>query len=316
MTALARDLLAEGLEVRAVTALIGAVLRDMSARAAELAGNALADEGRSAPANWCYLVLGSAGRGESQLVPDQDNALIHDGSAADDPWFAELGARASDILDQAGIPYCKGKVMASNPAWRGNLADWRNRIDAWVSRATEENLLSVDIFYDFLPVYGDRALAQSLRDHAAEAGRTRPFLVMLSKELGAGGSPVGFLGGLKTENGRVDVKLHGLFPIVAGARVLALKLGATETATRARPAAALAAGIITEEDFDALERAQALFLRLILDQQIADIEAGQAPTVRVDVRRLGSVARRQLKEALRRTEIVQRLVQDALTADR
>ncbi|MEX2297978.1 MAG: putative nucleotidyltransferase substrate binding domain-containing protein [Dongiaceae bacterium] len=78
----------------------------------------------------------------------------------------------------------------------------------------------------------------------------------------------------------------------------------------------LGAGIITEEDFDALERAQALFLRLILDQQIVDIEADQAPTVRVDVRRLGSVARRQLKEALRRTEIVQRLVQDALTADR
>ncbi|MEX0808186.1 MAG: DUF294 nucleotidyltransferase-like domain-containing protein [Dongiaceae bacterium] len=315
LPALARDLLAEGLEVRAVAALISAVLRDMSARAASLAASALADAGRHAPANWCYLVLGSAGRGESQLVPDQDNALIHDGGAGDDSWFAELGARASDILDQAGIPYCKGKVMASNPAWRGSLDDWRVRIDGWIARATEENLLSVDIFYDFEPVEGDRALAGTLRKHAAEAGRTRPFLIMLAKELGAGGSPVGFLGGLKTEDGRIDIKLHGLFPIVAGARVLALKLGSTETSTMARLHTALDAAIITDEDFHALDEAQALFLRLILDQQILDIEAGLAPGVRVDVRRLGGVARRRLKAALRETAIVQRLVQDALTID-
>ncbi|MEX2200404.1 MAG: DUF294 nucleotidyltransferase-like domain-containing protein [Dongiaceae bacterium] len=316
LPALARELLAEGLDVRAVAALISAVLRDMSARAASLAASALADVGRPAPANWCYLVLGSGGRGESQLIPDQDNALVHDGGAGDDPWFAELGTRASDILDQAGIPYCKGKVMASNPAWRGSLADWHTRIDGWITRATEENLLSVDIFYDFEPVHGDRALAAKLRDHAAEAGRARPFLVMLARELGAGGTPLGFFGGLKTEQGRLDLKLHGLFPIVAGARVLALKLGEVQTSTLERLRAATTAGIIAEDDFAALDHAQALFLRLILDQQILDIEAGLAPTVRVDIRRLGGVVRRRLKEALRQTGIVQRLVQDALTSDR
>jgi signal-transduction protein with cAMP-binding, CBS, and nucleotidyltransferase domain len=154
LPALAGALIAEGLDARTVAGLISAVLRDMSARAAELAAAALAAEGRPAPAHWCYLVLGSGGRGESQLVPDQDNALVHDGAETDDPWFAELGSRASDILAAAGVPYCKGKVMASNPGWRGNLDQWRRRIDGWVESPSPEDLLWVDIFYDFQPVFG------------------------------------------------------------------------------------------------------------------------------------------------------------------
>src|SRR5690606_32195369 len=119
-----------------------------------------------APAPWCYLVLGSGGRGESLLAADQDNAIVHDGRAEDDAWFAELGRRASETLDEAGIPYCRGGVMAMNEAWRRSLADWRRQIDRWVAKAEGESLLNVDIFYDFQPVYGDRALAEALRTHA------------------------------------------------------------------------------------------------------------------------------------------------------
>lgn len=122
LPALAGALVAEGLDARTVAGLVSAILRDMNARAAELAAASLEAEAKPAPARWCFLVLGSGGRGESQLIPDQDNALVHDGADADDPWFAELGRRASDMLAMAGIPYCKGRVMASNGAWRGSRA--------------------------------------------------------------------------------------------------------------------------------------------------------------------------------------------------
>lgn len=316
LPALAGALQSEGLDARAIAALISAVVRDISARAAALAAQAIESAGRPAPARWCYLVLGSGGRGESQLIPDQDNALVHDGAGDDDPWFAELGNRASDLLDEAGVPYCKGKVMASNPAWRGSLDEWRRRIDGWIARPMPENLLSVDIFYDFQPVYGDRALAAALRTHATDAAKSTPFLAMLAHDLGDGGSALGFFGGFRTKQGRLDLKLNGLLPIVAGARVLGLKLGVTETETMARLAAAHRASIVAADDLASLDQAQALFLAHILRQQSADIAAGLPPTVTVDVASLNVVERRRLKEALHNVNVIRPLVEDALTADR
>ena len=53
---------------------------------------------------------------------DQDNAIIfaegEPGSAADQ-WIARLGSIIADILHEVGVPYCKGGVMASNPAGVG-----------------------------------------------------------------------------------------------------------------------------------------------------------------------------------------------------
>lgn len=314
LPALAGALVAEGIEAWNIAGMISAVVRDVSARAAELAAESLVAEGKPAPARWCYLVLGSGGRGESQLIPDQDNALVHDGAETDDAWFAELGARASDILATAGIPYCKGKVMASNGAWRGNLAQWRRRIDGWIETPSPEDLLSVDIFYDFQPVFGERSLADALRDHATQSGTSRPFLIVLSHELADTNAAIGFFGGLKTEQGRLDLKRHGLLPIVAGARLLALRLGERATATVARLRAAQAAGIITASDAATLGRAQALFLAQILEQQSLDIEAGLAPTVRVELARLTSDQRRALKAALRDVALVGPVVENALTA--
>jgi CBS domain-containing protein len=314
LPALALRLLDEGVEVRRIAALISSVVCAISGRAAALAARAVESERGPAPASWCYLVLGSGGRGESQLIPDQDNALVHDGTDADDAWFAALGAIASDIIDQAGIPYCKGKVMASNPAWRGSLEAWRWRIDGWVETPSPDDLLSVDIFYDFQPVHGDRALASALREHARRAATSRPFLVVLSRELADNSFAIGFFGNLKTERGRLDLKRAGLLPIVAGARVLALSLGSAATSTVDRLAAARDAGIIQPHDAETLEEAQTLFLHHIVEQQGLDIAAGRAPTVSVDVKRLSVRERRRLKAALRDVGMVSRLVEDALTA--
>jgi CBS domain-containing protein len=96
--------------------------------------------------------------------------------------------------------------------------------------------------------------------------------------------------------------------------VLALKLAERATSTLARLRAARAAGIVTVDDEARLERAQALFLGLILEQQSLDIAAGGAPSVKVEVARLTPADRRQLKSALRDVGLISRLVEDALSA--
>ena len=104
------------------------------------------------------LILGSGGRGESLLAPDQDNAIVHDGRPEHDPWFLDIATRISDLLDAAGIPYCKGKVMATNPDWRRSLDGWRGVMWAGVG-GTLSVLLAARLSSDMvLRLYGAREM--------------------------------------------------------------------------------------------------------------------------------------------------------------
>lgn len=307
---LARDLLAEQVAPIDVAAVISDVMRGLTARATALAEAVMETP---APAPYCVMILGSGGRGESLLAPDQDNALIHAGAESDDPWFAELAERMTGILNEAGVPYCKGDVMASRRLWRHGTDDWHRQVSDWVARPKPENLMNVDIFYDFLPVAGDPSLADGLRRHAlAEAGEAKPFLVTLSGELERFRPPVGLFGRLRTADGRVDLKIGGLFPIVAGARILALRYGVAETGTLARLMAVHRAGRLGETDLKALTDAHRAILDVILRQQIADIADGRAPGSAVDPRRIDRETRTRLVGLLRGLELVPEMVRSAL----
>ena len=257
-------------------------------------------------------MLGSAGRGESLLAADQDNAIVHGGGEELDGWFASLGRRASDILDGAGIPYCKGGVMASRPGWRASLSEWRKRIRAWSENPRPEALLSVDIFYDFQPATGDGVLAEKLRQAALAAARKPGFLPAMARAHEAIGSARGFFGGFRTENGRLDLKRGGLLPLTAGARVLALKHGIAETSTASRLSRAAAAGGIVEGDAERLIEAHGLMMDLVLRQQLRDIAAGSEPNSKIEVRRLSRPTRERLKEALSAVDLVGAVVEAAL----
>jgi signal-transduction protein with cAMP-binding, CBS, and nucleotidyltransferase domain len=311
LPALAAGLLRDGMVAREIAAVLSTVLRDISARSAGLAAAAMA---RPAPATWCFLVLGSGGRGESLLVPDQDNAIVHGGAANDDLWFAEVGKRAADFLDRSGIPYCRGGVMAMNREFRHSLEGWRRRIAGWVERPEPANVLNADIFYDFRPVHGDFALAAQLQDIAVSAAKSRPFLAILGAALADTGTPLGLFGNFRTEQGRVDLKRVGLLPLVSAARLMALHDGSTALDTRGRIEAAVGAGHLSRDDAAQLQDVHELLLRVVLEQQIADIRAGVAPSARVLVARLDGLTRRRLKEALRRIAQIDWTVRDSLAS--
>jgi DNA polymerase-3 subunit epsilon/CBS domain-containing protein len=317
---LAGALLADGLDARQVAAIISAEGRAMTGRVAELAEQIMAAEGRGpAPAPYCLLVLGSGGRGESLLAPDQDNAvIIDDGYQGDldagDDWFTVWAGHLNRLLDEAGIPLCKGGVMARNRAWRKTLAEWRRQVDSWVANPEPENLLNVDIFFDFAPVLGSDALAWQLRAHALDdAERARVLIRAMAEKTGEYGTPVGFFGGFrKDERRRTDLKAGALLVLVSGARVMALAhhVGATATAERLMQASERAGG--GAADARMLVDIHQLVLRLILTQQIADIAAGIPPSSAIDTGALGRDQRKTLKQALERLELMAEMVRGVL----
>ena len=313
--ALVGALRAEGVEGLGATAVISSILREMTARAAELAEQSMADTGwGAAPARWCVLVLGSGGRGESALTPDQDNAIVHLGGDSDDAWFAEAGRRIAETLDQAGIPLCKGGVMAKNAAWRRSLADWEQEVERWIRKKEGEELLNVDIFFDFAPVYGDRGLAAELRRHAIEAaGRSPLFLRLLAAELDNMHSALGFLGFLRTQQGRFDIKRGGFLPIVTAARIMALKHGVDALGTADRLAELARRNALNAEDAANLVRAHSFLIQQMLVQQIADVAVGLKPSTRIDPRRLHPALKPALRSALRLVDLATETVRGALS---
>lgn len=320
LPALAQALLDEDVPASDIAAVIAAATRDLTARAADLALAAMTTDGKGPPpCRWCLLVLGSAGRGETLLAPDQDNALILDpptdaDAGTADAWFADFATRLNALLDAAGIPFCKGSVMAREPAFRRTLEGWRHQVGRWIARPDGEAVLAADIFFDMSAVAGDAELASTLqRDAIAAAAHEPPFLQQLATGLDSARSALGWFGRFRLKGGRVDLKLGGLLPIVAGARVLALRHGLMATGTDERLSALAARNAIGESDADSIAAARRVIVDAILRQQLADIASGVVPGSRVDPTRLGRGQRRRLRDAVASATLMPSIVESALT---
>lgn len=313
----AEGLVAESVGAREIAAVISRELGAVTRRAGMLAEQRMVADGKGpAPCAFALCVLGSAGRGESLLAMDQDNALVFaegEPGGVVDHWFADYGAIVADILHEVGVPYCKGGVMAKNPAWRGARDTWRARIAEWITRSHPADLLSVDIFFDLVAVHGDVRLANDIWRGAFDAAAgNAAFAKLLAEAAGEVELGTTMFGGFRTENGRLDLKKTGLFGIVTTARVLAIRYHLLERATPARLSAVAALGRGAAADIDALAHAQAQFLDLILAQQLDDVRAGRPPGNTVAIKRLSRQERAALHEAFAAVRHLDTLTRDLL----
>lgn len=310
----AAQLAAEGLNGAEVAGIVSAELRALSRRSVALALHQMQKAGQGEPpAAWCYFLLGPAGRGESLLSADQDNALIHAGTEADDAWFKELGERTSAFLDEAGVPFCKGGVMASNTQWRGTVDDWRDRVGTWLQRARPEDILNVDIFFDLIPVAGAFDLGHTLHRDAVEAASQRPaFLGLLAASVESYAPQFSLFGRPLVEDGRIDLKRNGLLPLVGFSRALALKAKSTVRATPERLRDILAAGRLGEGDTGKLIETHTILMGYVLRQQLADMHDGIPPSSRVAVATLSRAERSDLRGRLHALDGIVRQVRSLM----
>lgn len=313
---LAQSLSGEGLSGREIAEVISRELGALSRQAAVIAERIMQDSGQGGPpVPYALLVLGSAGRGESLLAMDQDNAVVFargDPDGPEDRWFAVFGEHLADILHQAGVPHCKGGVMAKNAAWRGSLSTWLSRIQHWITRSRPADLLSVDIFFDLRAVHGDGGLATKMRQAAYAAADGQTAFAKLLVDVVTIPNSLGFFGGIRTESGRIDLKAAGLFGLVAAARAMAIRYHVMERSTPARLAGVKGVVKASASDLDALIEAHGVFLDLILAQQVEDAAHGLPPSNAIAVKRLSARAQERLRAALQAVAHVDDLARDLL----
>ncbi|MCA3322131.1 MAG: CBS domain-containing protein [Roseomonas sp.] len=302
---IARALLAEGLTADAVVRLVNGINLDLHRR---ILAETIADHG-TAPVPFTLLVMGSLGRGESLLTPDQDNGMILEDypdrdHATVDAWFRSFTEDFNQRLDQAGFPLCPGGIMARNPLWRKTARQWRDQMGIWSNRRVGAALLFGDIVFDFRPAQANEAAAFALRQHLAGLLAARPaWLAAMAAQNASLHVGLTLFGGFADDEpgpgSRTDLKLHGLMPLVAATRLLALRDGMNETGTAQRIAALAARGSITAREASALQAAFSLLLDVLLRQQLADIAAGRRPGNLVDTAAMPKEARQALREALK-----------------
>jgi len=253
-------------------------------------------------AHSCLFVMGSEGRGEQLLKTDQDNGLVlRDGYTAP-PDLDAICARFSEVLARFGYPECPGRIMVSNPDWRGTVSSLGQRVRQWLLQPDADSLMQLAIFLDAHAVAGDATLLTAVRDSvAALAVDNDAMLARFASAVENFGGPTGWwsrLFGLGDEGSNISLKKAGIFPIVHGVRSLALARRVAATGTAERIQALVADGALDAPLGDELVQSLHFLMGLRLKAGLAEIDTGRPVTGNVDPGRLSSLERDLLKDAL------------------
>ncbi len=283
-------------------------------RVVDLTLEEIASDG-PAPLPFAILIMGSGGRKEMLLDPDQDNGLIiADDPKADAPevqaWFQHFGERLNAHLAEVGYRLCLGDIMVRNPQYRHTLTGWKRQIDDMVERPTEEAARRSNIFFDFDTLYGDDRLTADLWRHILDRVQDNRRLLMRMAEDDARGRPaLGLFNQLvatsrDASGAHIDLKRNGLRLIADATRTLALHKGIVVQNTTDRLDALVRAGIFTEAFSASVVDAYDALLDLLLNHQIRQAQQGIPYDTLLDPKSLTEQSRVRLRLAMR---IVKRL---------
>ena len=310
--ALARQLLAQGVAARALTALVAQLNDSLVERVVQLLAQQHALDLRRA----CWVAFGSEGRGEQTIATDQDNGLVLDDGVeeAERGRWLVMAREVNLALDACGFPLCKGGIMAGEPACTQTQSAWAAAFTAWMGQGTPEDLLKAGIFFDMRPIAGCADLVSPLCQLIRDLAPHRPrFLRLLAAQSLNFRPALNWLGGLEVhaQNGHqwLDLKLHGTAVFVDTARFLALAHGQAGLGTRERLLeAGEAMGVPRHERESwaaAFEVVQALRLRV----QMTPAGPPEDHPNRIDLCELNDLDRRLLRDALRVARSLQQRVE-------
>jgi CBS domain-containing protein len=257
------------------------------------------------PCAYAWIALGSQARQEQSALSDQDNAMILADDCGDDSWFEAAAKIVNDGLNDCGYAYCPGDVMASNARWRQPLAVWQRYFNHWITVPEEKALMHASIFFDLRGIAGDLSLVERLKAGIIDTSRNNEiFLAMMARTATQFQPPLGFFRQFVLERSgehrdALDIKRHGIMPIVELARVRALAGGQLGPATRGRLNAAAQAGELNARDAGSLIDALDFIEGIRLEHQHRRIGRGEAPDNFVAPSDLSPLVRQNLKAAFR-----------------
>lgn len=305
----ARALLSETRSTPEVMEILSHIHHAIMRRTYQICLDEMAADGFTMPdIRHCFLVMGSAGRREMLLYPDQDNGFIFENFPNDrqsevDAFFVPFSEKLNAALARAGYPLCDGDVMVSNKEWRGRLVDWQGRLNNWLLDPEPAHVRNSSIFFDFLPLVGDVELAHELRDMVTKGIANHQGFIyhMMTLDLRYK-VPLGLLGRFQVEKegdnaGLLSLKYGGSVYIVDCVRMFALERGLQAISTMERLQALVAENVFAMETAEHIRAAFEALIFLRLRHEIDLVEAGKIPSHFLDPHALSKTEQDLLKES-------------------
>lgn len=298
-----KALLESGARTEHITRIMSTVSDAIMVRLLELAEAALGPP----PVPYAFLVLGSVARDEQTLATDQDNAIVYADTAPERcqeaaAYFLKLGETVCEWLDRAGYRKCKGNTMASNPKWCQPLSIWREYLTSYVTVASPQDLVEMNIVFDLRYAWGEAAFVTQLREHlrALLKGGQPAFFLHLAQSTLQFKPPVGFFGNIQLEPSGKHASMFNIksaiIPLVNFARIYALRDNHAELNTLERLRRLRDEGALLPSSHDELVQAYGALMQMRLAHQAAQWSEGGEPDNHIDLRKLTALERSVLKK--------------------
>ncbi len=299
-----KALLESGARVESITRIMTTVSDAILVRLIALAEAELGPP----PAVYSFVAMGSEAREEQTLATDQDNAIIFadvapEQNEAVQAYFLRLGEKVCGWLDLVGYRRCKGEVMASNRKWCQPLSQWRQYFTECVTAAKPQDLLDVNVFFDFRCAHGEIEQVRQLREHLhhlLEGEGRHAFFFHLAQSTLQFRAPRGFFGNIQLESSgdhpaAFNVKA-AIIPLVNFARMYALQNRFAETNTIERLRRLRDQGLLLPSSHDELAQSYTALMQMRLTHQAGQIGRGVEPDNSIDLEELTQLERSVLKK--------------------
>jgi len=307
----ARALLSENRSHIETMEIISYIHHRIIRRCYELVLDEMKRQGKNPPdIKVCFIIMGSGGRKEMLLGPDQDNGFIYedfpDSQVAEvDAFFIPFAEKLVAALARIGYPRCDGNVMVNNPLWRGRLQEWKERVSDWIRVPEAQKVRYSSIFFDFMPIAGEASLCLALRKIVHQEIKAHPIFLYHMMELDFKHKvPLSLIGRFTLERGKkhkgqLSIKQAGSIFIVDCVRMFLLEQQVDATTTTERLDQLVKLNVFNQETAEHIKAAFEAFTFLRLRNEISLIDQGKFPTHYLNPNSLTKKEQDILKEAFR-----------------
>ena len=212
--------------------------------------------------------------------------------------------------------------MVNQPLWRHTVRQWGHTLKGWASSTQGEGLMHLAIFLDAETVSGPAswlaACRQELRSALPDDTAWFARMALPIEQFPTRKVETGFWRQLlnREKNALLDIKKAGIFPIVHGARVLALEAGIDAPNTFDRLEALTSRTILEKSLADDVAESLAFLMRLRLDAGLEMLRRGSPLSNEVDTATLSTLEKDLLQDALEVVRRFKRMVGQRYGLDR
>ena len=254
-----------------------------------------------------FIIMGSGGRREMFLDPDQDNGFIYPDnlSETEKNHLIKFAENLVENLDYVGYEKCEGNIMVTNPEMRKTITEWKEDIGNWIDNPGKWGIRWSSIIFDFDCLVGNESLVWELREYILDKISEKPvFLLQMLKSDANHAIPLSIFGNFVVEKkgkykGKFNLKRTALMFIVDVSRAFALykKLKDLNTISRLNHLERIKA--LSPETVENVKEAYDVICEIILNHQIEQAENTEKLDKFIDPKKLSVYTQEKLKSALK-----------------